>query len=103
MANIKLKGNPVTTNGELPTRGSEVPGFRLVGKDLKDVSLHDFAGKKKVLNIFPSIDTSVCALSVKRFNDYARQHKDVVMLMISADLPFAMNRFCGAEAIDNVV
>jgi thiol peroxidase len=103
MATITLKGSPITTNGELPAVGSEAPGMRLVGRDLKDVSLHDFAGKKKVLNIFPSIDTAVCATSVKKFNDHARKHKDVVMLMIAADLPFAMNRFCGNEGIDNVV
>lgn len=102
MATITLKGSPVQTNGDLPAAGTLAPGFRLAGRDLKDVSLHDFVGKKKVLNIFPSIDTPVCAASVKKFNDYARKHKDVVMIMISADLPFAMNRFCGNEGIDNV-
>lgn len=103
MATITLKGNPVQTYRDLPVPGAEVPGFRLVSKDLKDVSLHDFAGKKKVLNIFPSIDTAVCALSVRKFNEYARNNPDVVMLMISADLPFAMSRFCGNEGLDNVV
>jgi thiol peroxidase len=103
MATITLRGNPIQTSGDLPPVGSEVPGFRLVSRELKDVSLHDFAGKKKVLNIFPSIDTPTCALSVKKFNDYARHHKDVVMLMISADLPFAQGRFCGTEGLSNVV
>jgi thiol peroxidase len=103
MATITLKGAPIQVSGDFPVVGSEAPGFRLVGKDLKDVTLHDFAGKKKVLNIFPSIDTPVCALSVKKFNDYAKTHKDVVMLMIAADLPFAMNRFCGNEHLDNVI
>ena len=103
MATITLKGSPIQTNGDLPAVGSEAPGFRLVARDLKDVSLHDFAGKKKVLNIFPSIDTPVCATSVKKFNDYARKHKDVAMLMIAADLPFAMGRFCGAEGTSNVI
>jgi thiol peroxidase len=103
MATITLRGNPVQTNGQLPAIGSEAPGFRLTTRELKDVSLHDYAGKKKLLNIFPSIDTAVCALSVKKFNDHARANKDVVMLMIAADLPFAMGRFCGAEKIDNVI
>lgn len=103
MATITLRGNPIQTSGELPPVGAEVPGFRLVNRELKDVSLHDFAGKKKVLNIFPSVDTPTCALSVKKFNDYARSHKDVVMLMISADLPFAQGRFCGTEGLSNVV
>lgn len=103
MATITLRGTPIQTTGQLPAVGSEALGFRLVNKDLKDVSLHDFAGKKKLLNIFPSVDTPVCALSVKKFNDYARTHADTVMLMISADLPFAQKRFCGNESLDNVV
>ncbi|MGQ0619165.1 MAG: thiol peroxidase [Panacagrimonas sp.] len=103
MASITLRGNPFQTSGELPAVGTEVPGFRLVNRELKDVSLHDFAGRKKVLNIFPSVDTPTCAMSVKKFNDYARAHKDVVMVMISADLPFAQGRFCGTEGLSNVV
>jgi thioredoxin-dependent peroxiredoxin len=102
MATITLKGEPIQTSGELPAPGSDAPGFRLVSKDLRDVALHDFAGRKKLLNIFPSIDTSVCATSVKKFNDHARTHPEVVMLMISADLPFAQARFCGNEGLENV-
>ena len=103
MATITLKGNPIQTNGELPAKGSAAPGFRLVAADLKDVSLHDYAGKKKILNIFPSVDTPTCATSVRKFNQSASQLKDAVVLCISADLPFAQKRFCGAEGLDNVV
>ena len=103
MATITLRGNPIQTSGDLPAVGKLVPGFRLVGKDLKDVTLNDFSGKKKVLNIFPSIDTPTCATSVRRFNELATGHKDVMMLMISTDLPFAQARFCGGEGLANVV
>lgn len=103
MATITLRGAPIQTNGELPALGSEAPGFRLVGADLKDVSLHDFAGKRKVLNIFPSIDTAVCATSVRTFNQRAASLRDAVVLCISADLPFAQKRFCGAEGLSQVV
>ena len=102
MATVTLRGTPVQTHGELPKVGSEAPGFRLATRDLKDVSLHDFAGKKKVLNIFPSIDTPVCASSVKKFNEHMKGRSDVAMLMIAADLPFAFKRFCGAENVENV-
>jgi thioredoxin-dependent peroxiredoxin len=102
MATITLRGNPVQTSGDLPAVGKLVPGFRLVGRDLKDVTLNDFSGKKKVLNIFPSIDTPTCATSVRKFNEHATAHKDVMMLMISADLPFAQGRFCGAEGLSNI-
>jgi thiol peroxidase len=103
MAKITLRGNPIHTSGELPKLGAKAPDFKLVSKDLKDLTLADFKGKKKILNIFPSIDTPVCALSTKKFNDYAKQHGDTVMLMVSADLPFAQGRFCGNEHLDNVV
>ncbi|HET7394858.1 MAG TPA: thiol peroxidase [Gammaproteobacteria bacterium] len=103
MANITLKGNPIHTSGDLPKIGSKAPDFKLVNKDLKDVSLADFKGKKKLLNIVPSLDTPVCALSTKKFNDHAKAHSDTVILVISADLPFAMGRFCGNEHLDNVV
>ena len=103
MATITLRGNPVQTSGDLPARGTAAPGFRLVNTDLKDVSLHDYAGKKKVLNIFPSIDTPTCAVSVRQFNQRAASLKDTVVLCISADLPFAQKRFCGAEGLSNVV
>jgi thiol peroxidase len=103
MATITLRGNPVQVGGTLPAVGSSAPGFRLTAGDLKDVSLHDFAGKKKVLNIFPSIDTPVCATSTRKFNEKAAGLKDTVVLCIAADLPFAMTRFCAAEGLKNVV
>lgn len=103
MANVTLQGNPVHTNGELPATGSAAPDFKLTKGDLGDVSLGDFGGKKKLLNIVPSLDTPVCATSTKKFNDYAKQHGDTTMLVISADLPFAQARFCGNEGIENVV
>ncbi|MDB5986757.1 MAG: thiol peroxidase [Nevskia sp.] len=102
MASITLRGNPITTNGELPAVGSEAPGFRLVDSQLKDKALHDYVGKRKVLNIFPSVDTPTCAMSVRSFNAKAASLKDAVVLCISADLPFAQKRFCGAEGIANV-
>lgn len=103
MANITLQGKPVHTSGELPKTGAKAPDFKLVNKDLKDVSLADFKGKKKLLNIVPSLDTPVCALSTKKFNEHAKAHKDTVILIVSADLPFAQGRFCGNEHLDNVV
>ena len=103
MATITLKGNAIQTSGELPAAGTAAPGFRLVTADLKDVSLHDYAGKRKILNIFPSIDTPTCATSVRTFNKRASALDNTVVLCISADLPFAQKRFCGAEGLDNVV
>ena len=103
MATVTRRGTPTQTSGELPKPGSDVPGFRLVDAELKDVSLHDYAGKRKVLNIFPSIDTPTCAMSVRKFNQKAAELKDTVVLCISADLPFAQKRFCGAEGLANVV
>jgi thiol peroxidase len=103
MAQVTLKGNVINTAGDLPGEGSRAPDFSLVGKDMADVSLMDFTGKTKVLNISPSVDTSVCALSVKKFNQAAASIPDTVIMYISKDLPFAMNRFCGAEGVENVV
>ena len=103
MATITFTGNPVHTNGELPAVGTTAPDFKLVTADLKDVSLADFAGKKKLLNIVPSLDTSVCALSTHKFNEHAKAHPDTVILVISADLPFAQKRFCGNDGLVNVV
>jgi thiol peroxidase len=103
MANITLKGTKITTNGELPKIGAQAPDFRLVDASLKDLSLADFAGKRKVLNIVPSLDTSVCATSTRKFNEKAAALQDTVVLVISADLPFAMKRFCETEGIKNVV
>lgn len=102
MATITLHGDSITTNGELPAVGSTLPDFTLTNCDLENISLDAFAGKKKLLNIVPSLDTPVCATSTKKFDDYAKQHVDTVVLIISADLPFAMGRFCAAEGTDNV-
>ena len=102
MAKITLQGNEINTNGELPAVGSQAPDFKLVNAELNDVSLADYAGKKKLLNIVPSLDTPVCGTSTKKFNEYSKQHDDTVMLVIAADLPFAMSRFCGAENVENV-
>ncbi len=101
MAEITLGGNPVHTVGELPELGT-TPDFALTGSDLAEISAADFAGKKVVLNIFPSIDTPTCATSVRHFNESAASLDNTVVLCISADLPFAQNRFCGAEGITNV-
>lgn len=102
MAKISLKGNPVTTSGELPKVGSTAPDFLLVKNDLSEVELSAYAGKKKVLNIFPSVDTGTCAVSVRKFNEKAALLKNTAVLCISRDLPFAQKRFCGAEGIANV-
>lgn len=102
MATITLQGNEIHTAGEFPRVGSKAPDFTLTDSNLNDVSLARWMGKKKLLSIFPSIDTPVCALSTTKFNEYAREHDDTVMLMISADLPFAHKRFCGDEGLSNV-
>lgn len=103
MATITLKGTEIHTNGDLPAVGSQAPDFKLVDAELGDKTLADYAGKKKLLNIVPSLDTPVCATSTKKFNEAAAGRDNVVMLVISADLPFAMGRFCGVEDIDKVV
>ena len=104
MANtVTLGGNPVDVSGRFPVSGDQAPAFSLVGKDLADVSLASLAGKRKVLNIFPSIDTPTCATSVRKFNQRANDAANTVVLCISADLPFAQSRFCGAEGLDNVL
>ena len=103
MANITFKGTPIQTIGELPQVGSNAPDFKLVKSDLTEVSLTDFKGKYVVLNIFPSLDTGVCASSVRRFNKEAADLPNTVVLGISADLPFAAGRFCSTEGIENVV
>ena len=102
MAQIKLKGNPVNTSGDLPKVGAAAPDFHLTDADLKDVSLSSFKGKKKLLNIVPSLDTPTCALSTKKFNDHAKGRGDTVILVVSADLPFAQKRFCSAENTTSV-
>jgi thiol peroxidase len=103
MANITLKGNSIHTLGELPAVGSKAPDFKLTGTDLSTKSLSDYSGKKVVLNIFPSVDTGVCAQSVRTFNEQASGLDNTTVLCISKDLPFALNRFCAAEGLENVV
>ena len=100
---VTLGGNPIVVGGHFPAVGEQVPGFSLVAKDLADVALTGFAGTRKILNIFPSIDTPTCAMSVRQFNAKANSIPNAVVLCISADLPFAQARFCGAEGLDNVV
>lgn len=103
MAKITFKGNPVNTGGNLPEVGSQAPDFSLVKGDLSELKLSDLKGKNVVLNIFPSIDTGVCAASVRKFNQEAGNLNNTTVLCISADLPFASSRFCGAEGLENVV
>ena len=103
MATVTFKGNPIDVAGSFPTKGQAVPNFKLVTKELKDVSLAEYAGKRKVLNIVPSLDTSVCAVSTRKFNEKAGGLANAVVLVISADLPFASSRFCAAEGLQNVV
>ena len=103
MAQVTLKGNPIHTNGDLPKVGTKAPDFTLTGTDLKDVSLASYKGKKKILNIVPSLDTAVCATSTRKFNEAASKLANTVVLVISADLPFASGRFCTTEGLKNVV
>lgn len=103
MATVKFQGQPMATVGELPESGKEAPFFALTKQDLSDVSLHDLRGKRVVLNIFPSIDTEVCAMSVRKFNNEVAELPDTVVLCVSMDLPFAAGRFCAANGIENVM
>jgi thiol peroxidase len=103
MATVTLRGNPVSVGGSFPNKGDAAPDFNLTGGDLKDVSLKDYAGKKKVISIVPSLDTPTCAKSTKVFNERASSAANTVVLIVSADLPFAQKRFCGAEGLSNVV
>lgn len=103
MANVTLGGNSIGVGGNLPKRGDAAPDFTLTGKDLKDVSLKEYAGKRKVLNIVPSLDTPVCQASTRKFNEQAAKLDNTVVLVVSADLPFAAARFCSTEGINNVV
>lgn len=102
MATVTLKGNAFQTTGELPRVGNKAPDFTLVKSDLSEVSLKDFADSKLILNIFPSVDTAVCATSIRTFNKQASELNNTKVLCVSADLPFAAARFCGAEGIENV-
>lgn len=103
MTTITLKGNPVQTVGDLPAKGVDAPEFTLVKTDLSEVALKDLRGRRVVLNIFPSVDTPTCATSVRKFNEKASGLANTTVLCISADLPFALGRFCGAEGLSNVV
>jgi thiol peroxidase len=102
MSQVTLGGNAIQVDGTFPQPGEQAKPFEIVGIDLKPISLSDFAGQRKVLNIFPSVDTSVCATSVRKFNEAASSLNNTVVLGISADLPFAQQRFCGAEGLTNV-
>jgi thioredoxin-dependent peroxiredoxin len=102
MSSVTFKGQPITVDGRFPAVGSTAPAFQLVDGGLADVPLSSFAGKRKVLNIFPSVDTTVCARSVRHFNEAAGKLSNTVVLCISADLPFAQTRFCGAEGLQHV-
>lgn len=103
MAEITLKGNPINTSGDLPAVGAAAPDFSLTKSDLSDISLKDFPGKKKILNIVPSLDTPVCQTSVRQFNEKAAAAGDNVIITVSRDLPFAQKRFCETEGIDKVI
>lgn len=102
MATVTVQGNPIHTTGDLPSVGAPAPGFRLINTDLEERTLGDFAGKRKVINIVPSLDTSVCAAQARRFNREAAGLDNTAVLVISADLPFAQARFCETEGIDNL-
>ncbi|UCV10264.1 thiol peroxidase [Dechloromonas denitrificans] len=99
---VTLGGNPIEVTGSFPAKGEQAPVFSLVAKDLSDLSLAALAGKRKILNIFPSVDTPTCATSVRKFNQSASNLANTVVLCISADLPFAQSRFCGTEGLANV-
>jgi thioredoxin-dependent peroxiredoxin len=103
MASVKFKGMVVHTNGELPKIGSKIPDFVLTDSNLKDHTLHELHGKRKLISIVPSLDTAVCSLSAKKFNDAAKQHPDVLILVVSADLPFAQKRVCSHESLENIL
>ncbi len=102
MAKVTLKGNPIETIGDLPAVGSAAPAFKLVKQDLSEVTLEDYRGRTVILNVFPSVDTGTCAMSVRAFNERAGGLDKTVVLCVSMDLPFALARFCGAENIKNV-
>ena len=103
MAILTLQGNEINTNGEVPKAGSNAPDFMLVNSEMEDVSLTNYQGKKKLLSIVPSLDTPVCATSTKKFDKLAKEKLDTVFITISADLPFAVSRFCKTESVSNVI
>ncbi|HEX4044114.1 MAG TPA: thiol peroxidase [Gammaproteobacteria bacterium] len=102
MTNITFQGTPIHTVGRLPETGKHAPDFTLTKTDLSEIHLKKYAGKKIILNIFPSLDTSTCAAAMRHFNEIASQHPEILILCISADLPFAQKRFCSAEHLENV-
>ncbi|MCZ7592776.1 MAG: thiol peroxidase [Kiritimatiellae bacterium] len=102
MASITFRGTPIHTVGNLPAKGSKCPDFKLTADDLSDVTLEQFAGKKKIISIVPSLDTGVCQVSARRFNAEVGKHTDTVLLNISADLPFAQKRFCDSEKLGHI-
>lgn len=103
MATITLSGNAIQTSGELPAVGSDAPGFTLTGIDLQPITLDQYRGRKVVLNIYPSVDTGICAISTRKFNEAANSLENTTVLCVSNDLPFAHKRFCGAEGLETVV
>lgn len=103
MATITLQGSEIHTSGDLPPIGGKAPDFQLVSKELKRISLSEFVGKKKIISIVPSLDTPVCATSSKKLNEYVADRNDLVVLIVSSDLPFAMSRFCTSESLENIV
>src|SRR5262245_24803152 len=103
MATVKLKGNPIHTSGKLHALKSKAHNFQLFDQELGNRSLKDFKGKRKILSIVPSLDTSVCSLSAKKFNEAMKQHPDIMVLVVSADSPFAQKRVCGAENLKNII
>jgi len=103
MATVTLQGNPIHTVGNLPAKGVQAPAFTLTNTNLSEISLNDLKGKTVILNIFPSIDTPTCALSVKKFNNEVNKIDNATVLCVSMDLPFAQKRFCGAEGLDKVI
>jgi thiol peroxidase len=103
MSNVKLDGTPIDVSGDFPQPGSQAPAFTLTNQGLEDVTLDNWAGKRKILNIIPSIDTGVCATSTRKFNEKAGELDNTVVLVVAADLPFALGRFCGAEGLKDVI
>lgn len=103
MAKIKFKGDVIHTSGKLPARGTVAPDFKLTGADLADVTLAAFGNKKKIVNIVPSLDTPVCAMSARKFNEAVAALTDTVLINVSADLPFAQSRFCESQSLKNIV
>jgi thiol peroxidase len=103
MATITLQGSEIHTSGDLPPIGEKAPDFQLVNKELKRVNLSEFSGKKKIISIVPSLDTPVCATSSKKLDEYVAERNDVVVLIVSSDLPFAMSRFCTSSSLENIV